>query len=73
VIINNDVKLFAQAHVEGADYFVTADKRCKPLYETLFKAGKVSFRFMEFKEPIATYTGKAVTISKRSIQVSLFD
>lgn len=46
-IVLTDVKMFAQAEVEGIDYFITADHNILRAYNELKEKGLVSFEFVD--------------------------
>lgn len=47
ILIQNDVKLFAQAECESADYYLTSDGNSKRMYDVLKQNGKLSFDFID--------------------------
>ena len=54
-IIPNDVKIFAQAEVEGVQALLSADGESHKLYSSLHKAGLVSFSFWDIAHPLSEY------------------
>lgn len=58
-IVLNDVKMFAQAEVEGITHFITADHKIRKTYDELNNAGLVSFKFVDItQETYTSYFGE---------------
>ena len=58
-IVLNDIKMFAQAEVEGVAYFITADHKIRKVYDELYNAGLVSFKFIDItQENCASFFGE---------------
>ena len=51
IIIQNDVKLLAQAQYDSASYYLTADVRSKRMYDVLKDNGHLSFDFTDIHTP----------------------
>ena len=51
IIIQNDVKLLAQAQYDSASYYLTADVRSKRMYDVLKDNGQLSFDFTDIHTP----------------------
>jgi hypothetical protein len=52
VVVINDIKLFAQADVEPEiEGFVTSDSEGKKLYDSVMQNRKLSFTFVDIKQP----------------------
>ena len=51
ILIQNDVKLLAQAECEDADFYLTSDSRSKRMYDILKVEGKISFDFTDIHNP----------------------
>ena len=57
-IIPNDTKMFAQADVETIDYFATADRECKKVYDIIKeREGHLSFDFIDITIPYFQFFG----------------
>jgi len=57
ILIQNDVKLLAQAECEFADYYLTSDSRSKRMYDVLKEEGKLSFDFTDIHTPFSEKFG----------------
>lgn len=57
ILIQNDVKLLAQAECEFADYYLTSDSRSKRMYDVLKEEGKLSFDFTDIHTPFSAKFG----------------
>jgi len=51
IVIQNDVKLLAQAQYDLASYYLTADVRSKRMYDVLKDNGQLSFDFTDIHTP----------------------
>ena len=51
ILIQNDVKLLAQAQCESASYFLTSDTQSKRMYDVLKEEGKLTFDFTDIHTP----------------------
>ena len=51
ILIQNDVKLLAQAQCESASFFQTADTQSKRMYDVLKEEGKLTFDFTDIHTP----------------------
>lgn len=51
IVIQNDVKLLAQAQYDSASYYLTADVRSKRMYDVLKDNGQLSFDFTDIHTP----------------------
>lgn len=51
ILIQNDVKMFVQAQIEGAKCYLTADSESKTMYDILRNARKLSFEFIDIHVP----------------------
>ena len=51
ILIQNDVKLLAQAQCESASFFLTADTQSKRMYDVLKEEGKLTFDFTDIHTP----------------------
>jgi hypothetical protein len=49
-VVLNDIKMFAQAEVEGVTHFITADHKLRTIYEELYNKKLVSFEFVDITE-----------------------
>lgn len=57
ILIQNDVKLLAQAECECADYYLTSDSRSKRMCDVLKEEGKLSFDFTDIHTPFSAKFG----------------
>jgi predicted nucleic acid-binding protein len=58
LIIPNDSKLFAQAHVEKEiGYFATSDVECIKIYNLLKDNFSLSFEIINIREPLSAFLG----------------
>ena len=57
IMIQNDVKLMAQAQAGKAEYYLTADTESKRMYDILQQQGKVDFQFIDIRTSVATRFG----------------
>ena len=57
IMIQNDVKLLAQAQCESVDYYITSDTNSKKMYDTLKEHGKLSFDFIDLHTPHSSKFG----------------
>lgn len=57
IMIQNDVKLMAQAHAGKADYYLTADSESKKMYNVLQQQGKLNFQFLDIHTPPSASLG----------------
>lgn len=58
-IVLNDVKMFAQAEVEGVTHFITADHKIRKTYDELCGLGLVTFKFVDITtETCASFYGE---------------
>lgn len=51
IIIQNDVKLLAQAQCDSASYYLTSDVQSKRMYDVLKDKGLISFDFTDIHTP----------------------
>ena len=51
ILIQNDVKLLAQAQCESASYFLTSDTQSKRMYDVLKEEGQLTFDFTDIHTP----------------------
>lgn len=51
ILIQNDVKLLAQAQCEAAAYYLTSDTQSKRMYDVLKDNGELSFDFTDIHTP----------------------
>ena len=51
ILIQNDVKLLAQAQCEAAAYYLTSDTQSKRMYDVLKENGKLTFDFTDIHIP----------------------
>ena len=51
ILIQNDVKLLAQAQCDSATYYLTTDARSKRMYDVLKENGKLAFDFTDIRTP----------------------
>ncbi len=57
LVIPNDTKLFAQASLEGAIYFVTADTKASKAMDVLAKENSFSVTHLDIHNPLSDFTG----------------
>ena len=57
IIIQNDVKLLAQAQCESASYYLTADTQSKRMYDVLKDNAQLSFDFTDIHIPYSEKFG----------------
>lgn len=58
LIIINDAKLFAQAHVDQRiNYFCSSDVRCEKLFKSIKNKVKLNFEFINLTIPFEEYFG----------------
>lgn len=57
IMIQNDVKLLAQAQCESVDYYITSDSNSRRMYDTLKDHGKLSFDFIDLHTPHSSKFG----------------
>ncbi len=58
LIIPNDTKLFAQAHVEKQiTHFATSDEKCMKVYDFLKKSRTIDFEVINVREPHSLFLG----------------
>lgn len=51
ILIQNDVKLLAQAECDFAEYYLTADTNSKRMYDLLKEKGEISYDFIDIHTP----------------------
>lgn len=57
ILIQNDVKLLAQAQCESASYYLTADVQSKRMYDILKEKSELSFDFADIHTPFTNLFG----------------
>lgn len=64
-IILNDAKLFAQAEVDiSVIYFVTADARCKTIYNYIRKYQRIHFDLIDIHQSVQEFMGELPFINE---------
>lgn len=57
IMIQNDVKLMAQAQAGKATYYLTADTASKTMYDILQQRGKIDYQFIDIHTSVANRFG----------------
>ena len=57
IMIQNDVKLMAQAQAGKATYYITADTASKRMYDILRQRGKLDYQFIDINTSVANQFG----------------
>ncbi len=57
IVIQNDVKLLAQAQCDSASFYLTADTQSRRMYDVLKEGAQLSFDFTDIHTPYSEKFG----------------